>query len=291
MLGVTGPNEYENNVDNNWYTNYIARWCLQYAASCIENTRGNHDEIISRTGLSAQEVSKWSEIASNIHLPQNEELGIFLQQDNYLNKEQLTVDQIPDGQRPINQNWSWDRILRSCFIKQADVLQGLFFFSDDFDEGQMRRNFEFYEPRTVHESSLSPCVHSILASWLSMPEKAYEMYLRTSRLDLEDYNNDTDEGLHITSMAGTWMSIVKGFAGVKLVDEKLAIRPFMPSHWQSMTFHMHFRSNLFKIHIDHTGISVYNTNGPTATLDIQGQLVELAPGMQHLVELNQTLTQ
>ena len=291
MLGVTGPNEYENNVDNNWYTNYIARWCLRYATECIQSTSGQNDAIIAKTNLSTKELDKWGEIAANMHLPEDESLGIFLQQDNYLNKEQLTVDQIPQDQRPLNQNWSWDRILRSCFIKQADVLQGLFFFSDDFDEDVIRRNFEFYEPRTVHESSLSPCVHSILASWLGMHDKAYEMYLRTSRLDLEDYNNDTDEGLHITSMAGTWMSIVKGFAGVKLVNGRLAVRPFLPGHWSSIAFHMHFRGNVLHMRIDQESISVVNTSGPEITIDLQGQSVHLAAGASHATQLSQAITQ
>ena len=113
----------------------------------------------------------------------------------------------------MNQKWSWDRILRSCFIKQADVLQGLYFFEDRYDNETIRKNFDFYEPMTVHESSLSPCVHVILGSKLGYKQRAYELYLRTARLDLDDYNNDTEDGLHITSMAGTWMSVVKGFGG------------------------------------------------------------------------------
>ena len=141
---------------------------------------------------------------------------MFLQQDGFLDKEQLSADDIPLKERPINQNWSWDRILRSIFIKQADVLQGIYFFEDDFDNQTIVDNFNFYEPKTVHESSLSPCVHSILACKTNQIEKAYQLYLRTSRLDLDDYNNEADEGLHITSMAGTWLSVIEGFAGVKI---------------------------------------------------------------------------
>jgi maltose phosphorylase len=160
MLGVTGPNEYENNVDNNWYTNYIARWCLEFTLTCIDSC-GRKDPnatstLLQRLALSDSETGRWNEIIGNMHLPEDRKLGVFLQQDNYLEKVQLTVDQIPREQRPINQHWSWDRILRSCFIKQADVLQGLYFFEDHFDRGTHERNFDFYEPRTVHESSLSP---------------------------------------------------------------------------------------------------------------------------------------
>lgn len=285
MLGVTGPNEYENNVDNNWYTNFIARWCLQYAADCIAHCRDADAEqttsILTRIAFEENEISQWQTIAGNLHFPEDTAQGIFLQQDNYLEKEQLTVDQIPAGQRPINQNWSWDRILRSCFIKQADVLQGLYFFEERFDRETIRRNFNFYEPRTVHESSLSPCVHSILASSLDMPEKAYEMYLRTGRLDLDNYNNDTEDGLHITSMAGTWLAVVKGFAGMRVRDGKLVLRPRPPAQWQRMTFHLLFRGNLLTIAMQSDSTTVSLVSGDGVALVVDGEEAILKPDMQH----------
>src|SRR3546814_7694893 len=99
-------------------------------------------------------------------------------------KEQRLVSDLDVSERPLNQHWSWDRILRSCFIKQADVLQGLYFFEERYEEATLRRNFDFYEPRTVHESSLSPCIHSILAAKLKEEQRAYEFYLRTARLEI-----------------------------------------------------------------------------------------------------------
>ena len=210
MLGVTGPNEYENNVNNNWYTSYIACWCLRYAAEAVAWVRENSPEayaaICAKRSFDEQaETAKWLEIDRNMYLGEDRELGIFLQQDGYLDKEQVLVKDLDPAERPINQKWSWDRILRSCFIKQADVLQGLYLFRDRFDEGTLRRNFDFYEARTVHESSLSPCVHTILAAQLGLMDKAYELYLRTARLDLDDYNREVEEGCHVTSMAGSWL--------------------------------------------------------------------------------------
>ena len=216
MLGVTGPNEYENNVNNNWYTSYIACWTMEYTQKALDYVRKNDNTKFSllMTKLhfnEYQETTRWSEICSNMYLGEDKKLGIFLQQDGFLDKEIIPVRNLRPQDRPLNQKWSWDRILRSCFIKQADVLQGLYLFDDRFDNETIKRNFDFYEPLTVHESSLSPCVHVILGSRIGYQEKAYEMYLRTSRLDLDDYNNDTEDGCHITSMAGTWMSVVKGF--------------------------------------------------------------------------------
>ena len=255
MLGVTGPNEYENNVNNNWYTNYIAVWTLKYTLEAMEKV-ADLPAILKKTRFRTdEEVAHWQDIIAKMYFPYDASRRVFLQQDGFLDKELLHVDQINEH-RPINQKWSWDRILRSCFIKQADVLQGLYFFEEDFDEDTHRRNFDFYEPMTVHESSLSPCVHSILACKLGKTEKAYEMYLRTSRLDLDDYNNDTEDGLHITSMAGTWLSVIKGFAGIRIKDTELEINPHLPAQWKSLTFRMGTKSGLKEIYIDHEGYRV-----------------------------------
>ncbi|MDH3244204.1 MAG: hypothetical protein OEM26_06285, partial [Saprospiraceae bacterium] len=213
------------------------------------------------TDISPEEWTGWRKIAEQIYLPVDEETRLILQQEGYLDKEILPVTEIPHSERPINQHWSWDRILRSCYIKQADVLQGLYFFEHHFEPDTIRRNFEFYEPLTVHESSLSPCVHSILASSLGLRGKAYEMYLRTARLDLDDYNNDTEDGCHITSMAGTWLAIVKGFAGMRMKEGRLSFKPFCPENWESYNFQIRWREQLLDIHVDQKKITIRN-QGP-----------------------------
>ncbi|MEQ8153507.1 MAG: glycoside hydrolase family 65 protein [Clostridiaceae bacterium] len=275
MLGVTGPNEYENNVNNNWYTNRIASWTMEYTGEVIEYLKKEkperYAEIEKELGIKEEELSKWKDIVSNMYYPEDEELGIFLQQDGYMDKEQILVKDLDPKHLPLNQNWSWDRILRSCFIKQADVLQGLYFFQDKYDLESIRRNFEFYEPRTVHESSLSPCVHSILAAKLGKQEKAYEMYLRTARLDLDNYNNDTEDGCHITSMAGTWMSIVEGFAGMRIRDGKLSLSPFIPERWQAFSFKLMFRGALLKVNINKDGVIVSNESSEEITVTVNGK--------------------
>ncbi|MBL4568221.1 MAG: glycoside hydrolase family 65 protein, partial [Flavobacteriaceae bacterium] len=162
-------------------------------------------------------------------------------------KELVKVADLEKSQRPINQKWSWDRILRSPYIKQADVLQGFYFFEDNFSTEELQRHFDFYEPYTVHESSLSPCVHSIQAAKLGRMEQAYQFYLQTSRLDLDDYNSEVEEGLHITSMAGTWMSIVEGFGGMRIIDNMLSFEPKIPSQWKSYSFKINFRNQVVKV--------------------------------------------
>ncbi len=282
ILGVTGPNEYENNVNNNWYTNYIATWCLKYTIEAIDYVKSESPETYellkqSTKFFEKEEVSQWKDIINNMYYPYDENKKIFLQQEGFLDKRMMPIDEIPHEQRPINQHWSWDRILRSCFIKQADVLQGLYFFEDDFDINTIKRNFNFYEPLTVHESSLSPCVHTILAAKIKNFEKAYEMYLRTARLDIDDYNNDTEDGLHITSMAGTWMAFVKGFGGMRVNDGVLKFSPFLPVHWKSYSFKVRFRDVLLKINVFSDKIYIDNESKNVAKLNVFDENIDIPP--------------
>jgi maltose phosphorylase len=266
MLGVTGPNEYENNVNNNWYTNYIAAWCMRYAAERVDHVASHHPEAFQRWSEQLKlnavgETADWKTKAAGMCLPRKEGSRVFLQQDGFLDKELLPVAALDPSQRPINQHWSWDRILRSVYIKQADVLQGLYFFEGDFDDETHRENYEFYEPFTVHESSLSPCVHVILAAKLGKMQEAYELYLRTSRLDLDDYNHEAYQGLHITSMAGTWMSVVEGFAGFRVVDGVPCFRPALPANWKALQFRILFRDRLISVRLDATGAQLALLSG------------------------------
>ncbi len=260
MLGVTGPNEFENNVNNNWYTNKLAAWCMDYCREAIAWVKKNHSEDFSRivdtANFNASETAKWKEISEQMYYPYSEKHGVFLQQDGFLDKELIPVKDLPDSQRPIVEHWSWDKILRSCYIKQADTLQGFYFFEDEYSDEEHKKHYDFYEPLTVHESSLSPCVHSILAAKLGDEKRAYEFYLRTARLDLDDYNNDTRDGLHITSMAGTWMSIVKGFAGMRVKDNELTFKPFLPENWDSFSFKIRFRGEVKQVTVNKQGLEL-----------------------------------
>lgn len=268
MLGVTGPNEYENNVNNNWYTNYLARWCLNYTLEVA--ARSEAQQTLAKTKLSATEMDHWQEVTANTYLPKSEKLNLYLQQEGYLDKEQRTADDIDLAERPINQHWSWDRILRSCYIKQADTLQGFYFFEDHFTQEDVERHFDFYEPRTLHESSLSPCVHVILAAAINRMDKAYELYLRTSRLDLDDYNREVHEGLHITSMAGTWLSVVEGFGGMRVIDDTLHFRPRLPAHWKKLTFKIIFRQSVLEAEFTPEEVHLRKLSGDPLTVVVNG---------------------
>ena len=281
ILGVTGPNEYENNVNNNFYTNYLAKWCIDYAVEQINKVEKEYasdfTRIMSKVNLDASEIEHWKAVADNMYFPYSEELGVYLQQDGFLDKELVKVHDLDRSQRPINQKWSWDRILRSPYIKQADTLQGFYFFEDHFSKEQLEKHFNFYEPFTVHESSLSPCVHSIQAALLDKMEMAYTFYLRTSRLDLDDYNKEVEEGCHITSMAGTWMSIVEGFGGMRVKNNALHFEPKIPKEWEGYSFKINFRNQILKVVVNHKETSFSLDGSQDIKVYVKGKEILVEP--------------
>lgn len=286
ILGVTGPNEYENNVNNNFYTNYLAKWCIDYTMEQINRVEKEYsadfNRIMSKVKLDNAEILHWKKVADHMYFPFSEEHDVYLQQDGFLDKELVKVHDLDKSQRPINQKWSWDRILRSPYIKQADTLQGFYFFEDHFSKEQLEKHFDFYEPFTVHESSLSPCVHSIQAATLGRMEQAYTFYLRTSRLDLDDYNKEVGEGLHITSMAGTWMSIVEGFGGMRVKNDMLHFEPRIPKEWNGFSFKINFRNQILKVAV--------HQNETNFTLEGENTIAVFVNGKEFLVEPNSLVT-
>lgn len=288
ILGVTGPDEYENNVDNNWYTNYSCVRCLQVTLKYIEIIAGRYpDEYANIRRVThfnqTEECERWRDIIAHMYLPEAPERGIFVQNDGFMDKVLQTTDAIPADERPINQHWSWDRILRSCYIKQGDVLLGLYLYYFDFDTETIRRNFEFYEPMTVHESSLSPHIHSILAARIGKVEKAYELFLHTTRLDLDDYNNEGEQGLHITSMPGSWLAIVRGFAGLQIHKKILSFSPVLPAKWNSYSFKVNYLGNTLHIEVGKE-IRISIITGDRLKIQVYGHPYEVRKGEDLIIK-------
>jgi len=280
ILGVTGPNEYENNVNNNFHTNYMAVWTLKYTLEVIDYLKKEftylYEELISKLKfIELNETERWNDIIEKMYFPFDSENNIFLQQDGFNDKEIIPVSELSSDDKPINKNWSWDRILRSPYIKQADTLQSLFWFESNFSDVELKRHFDYYEPLTVHESSLSPCVHSILSAKIGYEEKSYEMYLQTARLDLDDYNSDTEDGLHITSMGGTWMAFVMGFGGMRVQNSKLVFNPFLPNNWKSYSFRIEFRGAHLSLKKEKNKLIINNYSNTDVTIEVWGKELRL----------------
>ena len=258
----------------------MAQWCIQFTLEQLlkvkEGYGDDYNRIIGKTNLTPSECESWKKVADNMYFPFSEEQGVYLQQDGFLDKDLVKVAALDKTERPINQKWSWDRILRSPYIKQADVLQGFYFFEENFTLEELEKHFDFYEPFTVHESSLSPCVHSIQAAKLGRMDQAYTFYLRTSRLDLDDYNKEVEEGLHITSMAGTWMSIVEGFGGMRVVNDILSFEPRIPKQWESYSFKVNFRNRILKVKVSQDELHIELKGDEELMILINGKEFKLA---------------
>jgi len=280
ILGVTGPDEFHNNVNNDWYTNFTAKWVLDYAykqAGWLKDYNNKkYKEICKKYSFTEKEFCNWKVISKKIYINKNKELNIFVQNDSYLELEDILVNEIPKNMLPVVQNWSWDRISRSSIIKQADVILGLYLFNDIFTYEEKKNNFDFYELRTVHESSLSTCIYSIIASEVGYANKAYNLYKRASRLDLDDYNNDTNHGLHVTSMGGSLIPVIMGFGGFRIYDGIISFNPRMPKMWKKLSFRINARERHFLVTITRDKLHIKLESGDKISIEVYGKKYQIS---------------
>ncbi|MBR3108842.1 MAG: family 65 glycosyl hydrolase [Clostridia bacterium] len=253
FFGVMGPDEFHMMVNNNAYTNYMGMRSLLCAAQTLEAMRMDRPDacavLMEKTALGEDEITRWREIAANMYLPQDE-TGLIEQHDGYFNLPHTDINAIPVTQFPLYEHWSYDRIYRSDMVKQPDVLMMLYLYNTSFTEEEKRVNYEFYEPRTIHESSLSPAIHSILAAECGKMEEATQFFGFATRLDLDNYNRNTREGLHVTSIALAWVNIVYGFAGLRSDGEGLRFAPRLPDRWKKLSFSILYQGRVILIRME-----------------------------------------
>ena len=291
ILGVTGPDEFHNNINNNWYTNLMAKWVLLYAfkqAIWLKlNNNEKYIELEKKYNFSEEEIDTWKNISEEIFLKTDKELGIFIQFDGYTNTEQTTIEEIPKDELPLAKNWSWDKINRSSLIKQADVILGLYNLSNLFSIDEKRKNYKYYIKRTTHESSLSPSIYSVLAAEIGEVQEAYKLFRRTSRIDLENYNNDTEHGLHVTSMCGSWLSIIKGFIGLRIINDSIIINPILPKEWESICLKILVLNRELQIKINNRNIKIKLILGSDIEININGKLYLVSNKKELVINSNE----
>ena len=185
---------------------------------------------------------------------------LFEQHQGYFDLPHIDIHSIPVTDFPLYHNWSYDRIYRNDMIKQPDVLMFLFLYNQDFTLSVKKANYEFYEPRCIHESSLSPSVHSILAAEIGKSEEALSFFGFATRLDLDDYNRNTNEGLHLTSIAAAWMNIVYGFGGLRSDGEILVLNPTIPPIWKHYSFKIKYQNKNLKVSVSKEQIKITSDN-------------------------------
>lgn len=280
FYGVMGPDEFQMMVNNNCYTNYMGKVTLEYTLDVIKRLKAvdasAYAEIFKKHGLSTNECVEWSILAEHMFIPYKEDTMLFEQHEGYFSLPHIDVDLIPIEDFPLYHHWSYDRIYRNDMIKQPDVLMMMLLYNGNFTGEQLLRNYEFYEPRCIHESSLSPSVHSILAAQLKKHEEAYKFFGFATRMDLDNYNRNTSEGLHTTSIAAAWMNIVYGFGGMRSDLELLSFAPTIPEDWNSYSFRIHYRKDIIEIEITKEQASFHTVNGTAITVAIYDQQYTLS---------------
>ena len=251
--GVMGPDEFQMMVNHNCYTNYMAKATFDYCLTVLDTMRNNalvkYEALRQKIGLQDKELRDWGEMAGHMYIPYDPERQVYEQHAGYFGLPHIDIDQIPVEDFPLYHHWTYDRIYRNDMIKQPDVLMLMFLYNARFNEEEKRSNYEYYEPRCIHESSLSPSVHSILASELKKHDMAYRFFGFATRMDLDNYNRNTGEGLHTTSIAAAWMNIVYGFGGMRSDGDRLCFNPSIPAEWERYSFHVVYMSDVIAVDV------------------------------------------
>ena len=279
--GVTGPDEYTALVNNNLYTNLMAKDHLEYAHEMAVWMRQHHPAeyraLADKIRLAAAESSEWKRAADAIYLPYDGELGIYAQDDTFLQKAVWDFERTPPDHYPLLLHYHPLVIYRYQVIKQADVVLALFLQGNRFHTAEKKRNYDYYEAITTHDSSLSPCMYSIIGAEIGYLQKAYDYFMQTARMDLDDYNGNVKDGIHSASMAGAWLSVVNGFAGFREYDGQLWFNPRIPDKWEGYRFKITFRGRLLEIDVDQRQVVYRLLEGKGMTIRHGNRPLELSP--------------
>lgn len=285
---VTGPDEYTCIVNNNYYTNVMAKhnllWAVKIYQLLEETDRDHLKQLASRLELTEAEVSGWQTAGENMYLPYDETLKINAQDDSFLQKGRWDLKTTPREKFPLLLNFHPLALYRYQVLKQADTVLAHFLLEDEQDLETIKNSYDYYEEITTHDSSLSSCVHSIMASKLGYTEKAYSYFNETARLDLDNTHKNTKDGLHMANMGGTWLGIVYGFGGLRLKESGLELAPVLPAEWNSFEFRVRYQGRVLKVHKDRESTAYTILQGDDLQIRHNGQTLQLEAGKEVSVE-------
>ncbi|KXG45023.1 beta-phosphoglucomutase [Tepidibacillus decaturensis] len=279
---VTGPDEYTAIVNNNLYTNIMAKDHLEFAyhtAQLLKDKFSNEfKSLAEKINLNDSEIEEWKNAAEKMYLPYDDELGIHPQDDSFLDKAVWDFANTPQENYPLLLHYHPLVIYRYQVLKQADVVLALFLQGDRFNLADKKRDYDYYVPITTHDSSLSPCTYSIMAAEIGYHDKAYEYFMRTARMDLDDINKNVKDGIHTASMAGAWLSIFNGFAGVREYEGILRFNPIVPKKWEGYHFKVTFKGRLIDVDIATEKVSYTLLEGKPITIYHRQESLQLEQG-------------
>ena len=279
---VTGPDEWHEPVDNNVYTNYLAKWNLRYVIALIQDLKEHHredyDRIAEKISLTEKEIEEWNLVQSKIYLPRKEGTQLLEQFEGYFDLQEVTIQEYDKNDWPIRPaELKTMKTKETQIIKQADVVMLLHLMGEEFDEETTKLNYSYYEKRTLHGSSLSPSIYSIMGLKVGDDTKAYRYLRRAAFIDLINLQKNTREGIHAANAGGVWQTVVFGFAGLSIdVDGILNITPKMPKEWEGVTFRIHYLNSWLEISIDAKNeAAVKVLEGARTDVKVNGKLMRV----------------
>ncbi|MBU2540656.1 MAG: glycoside hydrolase family 65 protein [Candidatus Omnitrophica bacterium] len=257
---VIGPNEFQIDVNNNAFTNMMAKWNLLKAYKLFQQLKQNDLKLLRKLNteieLTNKETKEWKKIAAKIGINKNKN-SIIEQFDGYFRKKYIKITQWDENSLPIvSARLSPREYARTQFVKQADVVMLLYLLADVFNLRTKKKNYEYYLSRTLHNSSLSLPIYAIVAIDLGDRERAYRFFRTAIHTDISNIHNNTDHGIHAAGIGGTWQILVSGFAGVRIEKEILSINPKLPHSWRKVIFSLYWRGKLLKLEIKNNKITI-----------------------------------
>lgn len=279
---VTGPDEYTCLVNNNYYTNTMAKYNLLWATKVYDKLKQMNSKHIQnmfiRMHLKEEEVRNWEKAAKNMYLPYDEMLKINPQDDTFLQKDIWDFGKTPKENYPLLLHYHPLTLYRYQVCKQADVVLAHFLLEDEQSFETMKHSYDYYEKITTHDSSLSSCIFSIMASKIGYAQKSYDYFIETARLDLDNTHGNTKDGLHMANIGGTWLSIVYGFAGFRLKEDGISLSPLKPDKWDRYAFRLQYQGNQIYVEINKDNVRLKLEKGSRLIVNLYDEKVLLEEG-------------
>ncbi|HWC10238.1 MAG TPA: glycosyl hydrolase family 65 protein [Acidimicrobiales bacterium] len=279
--GVTGPDEYTTVVNNNAFTNLLARLNLRYAARALRRLADERPDAFAALSLALEldpsEPEAWERAARHMYVPYDEERGITPQDDTFLEREPWDVEGTSPDHFPLLLHFHPLVIYRYQVLKQADVVMAMFLLGNEFSLDAKRRNFAYYDPLTTGDSSLSSSIQSIVAAEIGAQDAACQHFDFGLLMDLADVAGNASDGVHVASSAGTWMALVFGFGGVRDFDGRLTIDPRLPARFGALRFSLWFQGRQLRVHLTHEGERYVLEDGEPLVMAVRGVSYELKP--------------
>ncbi len=251
---VTGPDEYSEHINNNIFTNYMVKWQLNKTIQFSEWVKASQLEVwkkvTSKIKFTSNELSNWKEKADKIYIGMDKTSGFIHQYEGFTDKREVDLLKYKGKVGAISQDYNWEEIAKMQVSKQADTIMLLYLLGDDFSKKEKRLNWDYYEPRTLHDSSLSPSMHAIVALDIDDIKKGYEYFERSIRIDLGENLKSSWDGLHAASLGGNWQAVVNGFGGVRITNKgRLRINPHLPEKWKRLRFKIKWQNEEYCVDI------------------------------------------